>query len=164
MSGERIGDAAVVVALLWFVVVGGAASVIDVRTHRLPSKLLLTLSAGVVLPLVAAALAASEPGGLLRSATAGAALFTGYFLVAWIAVGELGFGDVKLAAIVGLLTGWFGWDRVVLATVMTFVLAGLTAAVLVATRRATVQDRLAFGPFMVIGAVLAVIEPILNTP
>lgn len=155
----QAADAVALAAVVWFAVGGVVLSIFDIRTHRLPNRWLMALFVGVLVPLTAATVITGDGSALLRGLAAAVLLFAGYLVLGWVSAGQIGFGDVKLAAIVGLLTGWFGWDRLLIATVTTFVLAGLVALALVAIRRASLQQRIAFGPFMVFGALLAVAVP-----
>jgi leader peptidase (prepilin peptidase)/N-methyltransferase len=74
-----------------------------------------------------------------------------------LARGALGFGDVKLAFLLGVFTGYLGWGQVVLAGLGSFILGGLVALVLVVTRRASRKDAIPFGPFMTTAAIVAVV-------
>lgn len=70
-------------------------------------------------------------------------------MLALIRPGHLGLGDVKLAGPLGMVLGWAGWQSVLLATALSFVLCGLISAVLLAVRRASTGTALPLGPFMV---------------
>jgi len=67
----------------------------------------------------------------------------------------LGLGDVKLAALLGLPAGWLGWETVWVTALLPFLLGGLAALALVATRRATRHTAIAFGPYLLLGWALA---------
>ena len=71
--------------------------------------------------------------------------------------GSMGLGDVKLAAVTGLLLGWLGWPAVVLGTVSAFLLAAVVAVVLL-VRGAPRTSHLAFGPAIIAGAAVAVLR------
>ena len=62
-----------------------------------------------------------------------------------------------MAASVGTALGWLGWGTVVTGTVACFMIAGLFAAVLLVLRRAKLGDQLAFGPFILLGALAAIV-------
>ena len=66
----------------------------------------------------------------------------------------MGGGDVKLAVLVGFFLAWHGWGAFGFGAAAAFVLGGAAALVLVAFRRATRRTRIAFGPFMLLGACL----------
>jgi leader peptidase (prepilin peptidase)/N-methyltransferase len=63
--------------------------------------------------------------------------------------GALGFGDVKLAAVIGAATALVSWSAVLYALVAGCILTIAWAA----ARR---QRELAFGPWLALGAVMAV--------
>lgn len=148
--GPAVGGALVVATA------GAALGVIDARTHRLPDA--LTLPA-IWLALVTFGAAAFLPhgGGAARLAQAGwGALTLGglYAALYWLSRGALGFGDVKLALLLGLPAGWCGWSAVWGTALLPFLLGGLAALGLVVARVARLDSQLAFGPFMLIGAAL----------
>lgn len=155
------GLIAVAVALVVFGVASVALTVIDIRTHRLPTPIVLSTGAGGVVLLSIAAWADAEPGRLVRALLAGATLFAAFFVLALMRAGALGGGDVKLAAVLGMNLGWFGWESVIVGVCAGFLLGGLTALVLLATRRANRHTRIAFGPFLLGGAWLAVCDAVL---
>jgi leader peptidase (prepilin peptidase)/N-methyltransferase len=94
-------------------------------------------------------------GELLRAVAAAAAAFVVGSGAAAISPDALGFGDVKLLALIGLVLGWFGWG-VLLAGVFLGLLTGAVVSLaLLATRRAGWRTALPFGPPLMAGAVLA---------
>lgn len=66
-------------------------------------------------------------------------------------------GDVKLAASLGTLLAWFSWRLLLAGGFAGFLLGGVFAAALLASRRAGRKQPIPFGPFMIAGAVLAVV-------
>jgi len=150
-----IDEALSLTATAVFAVAGCWLAVIDVRTHRLPNRQVAGTGASVLALLTAAAAAAGSWGSWGRALLAAAGLVACYFVLAVVSSGGVGMGDVKLAAVVGLTCGWHSWAVVVISTVATFVLAAGVGIGLLVTRRATRTSSLAFGPFMVAGALLA---------
>jgi leader peptidase (prepilin peptidase)/N-methyltransferase len=91
---------------------------------------------------------------VLAAVAAGAAAL----LLALVAPsGGLGLGDVKLLAVLGLFLGWLGWGVLVLGVAFGFVLGALVAVGMLASRRAGLRDHLAFGPWLIAGALVAVV-------
>ncbi len=95
---------------------------------------------------------AADWSALLRALLGGLVLFAGYFLLAVLIPGGMGFGDVKLAGVLGLMLGWLGWGSVITGTVLAFIYGGIGSLGLLAIRRASRTTRVAFGPFMLAGA------------
>lgn len=143
-------------ALLTGVSIGLALLVVaDLATHRLPD-VLLAASAGWVLTCLS--LIAAFDGSWLhlgRALLAGTSIGAVFFLLCLLRPSGLGLGDAKLAALLGLLLGWFGWKQVLLAVFFAFILGGLFALALLLTRRAGRNTAVAFGPWLVAGAVTA---------
>lgn len=109
-------------------------AVIDVEHHRLPSRLLFPLAVTEVVILAATALLAHDPRRLLDSLIIAAAIGGGWLSWALLSPAAVGLGDVRLAAVSGLLLGWQSWHRALDAQLVTFLLALLTAAVLAVAR------------------------------
>ena len=131
--------------------------VIDLAVHRLPDRLV----AATLLVLVLGFLASAAVGGTwndwVRALLAGLVLLLGYFLLAFISPAGLGLGDVKFAAVVGVFLGWFSWQHVAIGTLLAFVLNAAIAVIVLLTRRGGRDSDIPFGPWMVAGAVLAVV-------
>ena len=131
--------------------------IIDARTHRLPNRIVLPTLGGVLVLVVIDALAAAEVWSLVR-AIGGMLILGGFYAVMRAASrGGIGGGDVKLAAVIGLVLGWHGWQALAVGAASAFVLAALYALVLMAMRKANRSTRIAFGPWMIVGAVLGVV-------
>jgi len=148
--------AAVAFALMGFV--GVILGAIDLEHHRLPDRLTLSgaVGSGVALLLDAAATGDSWPN-LLRGLICAGVAFAMFLVMALISPSGMGFGDVKLAALLALHTGWLSWQLAIVAVLAGFLLGGVASLVLVATRRATLRTAIAFGPALLVGAWLAVV-------
>ncbi|HEV7210889.1 MAG TPA: prepilin peptidase [Blastococcus sp.] len=136
----------------------GAALVlgaVDLAVHRLPDRVTYPAAAVCAAALTADAAVLGTWGPLVRALAAAAAAFLATAGLRAAAPGALGFGDVKLLALLGLLLGWLGWG-VLLAGVFLGLLAGsLLSLALLATRRAGWRTAVPFGPPLLAGAVLA---------
>jgi len=73
-----------------------------------------------------------------------------FFLIAIVSRGGMGFGDVKLAALIGLATGW---PLVVVALLMGIILGGLAAVVLLVSGVKKRREAMPFGPFLAVAAI-----------
>jgi leader peptidase (prepilin peptidase)/N-methyltransferase len=84
------------------------------------------------------------------NAAIGGAIFFGFLLIVVIASrGGLGWGDVKLAGLVGLVTGF---PLVLVAMFLAFVGGGLIAVTLLLFKAKTRKDAIPFGPFISLAA------------
>lgn len=94
------------------------------------------------------------------SALIGGAIGLGFFLLAaWIGraafgAGALGGGDVKLAAFVGIITGY---PMVIEAIVLTILIGAFISLLLLITGIRSLRDHVPYGPFLVAGAVVTLL-------
>jgi leader peptidase (prepilin peptidase)/N-methyltransferase len=162
----RIGGSAhwsLLPAYLFLGVSGAALTLIDLDVHRLPDPIVLPAYPVVFVLLLVPTVDTGLWGGLLRAVLAGLALFGVYLALALVSPGGagLGFGDVKLAGLLGLGLGWLGWGPVVVSVLAAFVTGGVIALALLLTRRATRSSHIAFGPSMILGAWVALMFPVM---
>ena len=151
-----LGTAFILLALLYLVSVSVALAAIDLDTHTLPDRLVLpAYPAGAAL-LAVAALLTGEPGRLLGALIGVCGLFALYLLMALAYPAGMGMGDVKLAGLLGLYLGWFGWGQLAVGAFSAFLLGGLFALLLLITRRANRKSGIPFGPWMLAGAWLGI--------
>lgn len=143
-------------AYLVFVGTSVLLTITDIDTKLIPNRILLRGGGLSAIALVVGALFAAAPGPLLRALAASAAYFGAMLILALLARGALGFGDVKLAALLGAFTGYLGWGHLAVTAVGSFIIAGLVALVLLVFRLASRRDHIPFGPFMVAAAFVAV--------
>jgi leader peptidase (prepilin peptidase)/N-methyltransferase len=142
-------------ALLVFVALGVALAGIDLDTRRLPNAIVLPAYPVLAALLTGAAAVTGDWGALLRAGLGAAALFGAFFLMALAYPPGMGFGDVKLAGVLGLVLGWFSWSAVVVGAFAGFFLGAVVGAVLMAVGPDGRKTAVPFGPFMIAGALLA---------
>lgn len=158
--GARFGWSWELPAYLYLAAVAVALAAIDLDVMRLPDKIVLPSYAAALALLIPAAIAAHSLHAATRGLIAAAVLYAFYWILAAVPRG-MGGGDVKLAPLLGLYLGWLGWSSVAVGAFAGFLFGGLVGVALLATRRAARKSRIAFGPYMLAGALLAVF---LTTP
>ena len=151
----RFGFSVVLLAFLYLAAVGLALALIDYDTKRLPNVLTLPSYPVAALLLTLAALVSGQPKLLLYMAFGGAAMFAFYYLL-WF-IGGMGYGDVKLAGVLGGYLGYLGLAQWVIGTFAGFLVGGLVSVLLLARGKAGRKSRIPHGPFMLIGALIAVL-------
>ena len=125
---------------------------IDLAEERLPNAITYPLYPILLLGLATSAWMSGDWARLGRAALAGLIVFALYFALAM--VGPLYLGDVMLSGLTGGFLGWFGWAQVMLGVFAGFLIHALIGLVLIALKRATRKTELAFGPWMILGAVI----------
>ncbi len=124
---------------------------VDLREHLLPERILWPVAATVLAVLVVQAAIASRWGALLTAVVVAVAGFAVFFLLALLAGGGFGFGDVQLVTLLLLGAGFVGVGTAVLAVVLAIAAGGLVSLVLLLTRRIGRRQAVAFGPFLLLG-------------
>lgn len=132
-------------------------SAIDIDTTTLPRRLIYLCSAlGAVLLLIATAV--DDSWHRLRWAAIGAfGTYVAFRALHAAARGGLGYGDVRLAAMLGGYLGWRGMAYVPVGIFAGFVLGAAVGVVLLLAQRASRRTALPFGPFLAAGALLTIV-------
>ncbi len=147
--------------LLPLLLVLGSAGValwfIDLEHHRLPDAIVLPLYPVTVVGLAFAGVIDGEwpLGEALAGAAAWLALIGGLWL---LTRGRgMGFGDVKLAPVLGATLGWVAFPSAVVGLLAAFLLGGLVGIVLMVTGRASRGTQIPFGPYLLAGALIGLL-------
>ncbi len=134
-----------------------AIGVIDAFTHRVPRYINgLAITLGVPL-LVLDAIIHWYLGNILRAGAGAVVLFAFFVGLKSIAQGSFGKGDVLLAPIVGFALGYNSWGALLTGAVSIFLIGGVVSAALLFTGRVSRKSRIAFGPYIVVGTLLALV-------
>lgn len=146
------------IILLWsvmLIVFGGITSVLDIRTKRIPNKLVLSMLAAWVITIVPVLfLDTSRAVLLIRDSMLGFAFGGGLFLLVYIISRKgLGGGDVKFMAVAGLYLGFHG----VIPTIFCgSILAAITALVLIVLKKLNRKDTMPLAPFLYVGMLITI--------
>jgi leader peptidase (prepilin peptidase) / N-methyltransferase len=133
-----------------------ALAEIDLDTQRLPVLVVApTFVAGLVL-LGAASWLGHDPASAVRAALGAAALWLLYRTLHAVYPKGMGYGDVRLAGVLGLYLAWLGWDRLVVGAFLGFLLGGVLGIVFILAGRARMKTQIPYGPYMVAGAWLGI--------
>jgi leader peptidase (prepilin peptidase)/N-methyltransferase len=149
-------------SLLWLVPltpVAVALSVVDWHTRLLPRVVVLPATLAAVVAVTVVGLATGERDALVRALVA-MVLARSFFWVLWfVRSAGMGFGDVRLAAPVGLVLGWVGWGALAIGLWASFMLFVVPALVVLLARRdrSLLKRSFPFGPFMVGGALVGLV-------
>jgi leader peptidase (prepilin peptidase)/N-methyltransferase len=119
----------------------------DSRTLRAPN---VAVGAGLLVAIVIAA--AVGPGALLDAVAGGSVLFVVMLGIMALGRGAMGAGDVKFAALAGIVVGIQGALPLLFTA---FITGGIVAAVALGFRLRKRKDPIAFTPFLAAGALIA---------
>ncbi|SFL16468.1 prepilin peptidase [Geodermatophilus ruber] len=143
------------VGLAWTAAAGLVLGAVDLAVHRLPDRVTFPACAAVAAALLVDAAVLGTWPALLRAVLAAGAAFGLALLAALLSPEGLGFGDVKLLALLGLVLGWVGWGALLAGVFLGLLTGALVSLALVAGRRAGWRTALPFGPPLLVGAALA---------
>ena len=133
-----------------------ALSVIDLDTFLLPKKVLYpVLFAGGAL-LAAAGVIERDWLGIREAAIGSLAAWAFLLVIHLISPRGMGFGDVRLAALLGMFLGWIELGAVPVGLFLGFFLGAVVGVALMIVGKKGRKDRVPFGPFLASGAMLAV--------
>lgn len=123
------------------------AAFIDIEHKIIPNKLIIAgLAAGILLGLF-------RPGaGMLFILKGFSAGFVPMFLIAVISRGQMGFGDVKLAGVMGV---FLGWNAVLAAVFLAFTAGAVYGIVLMVFCGKSRKTAVPFGPFLAGAAIIS---------
>lgn len=163
VSGALVGAATgwdwSLVWLVPLVPVTVALSYVDWHTRLLPRLVVLPATLAAVLAMVVVGLATDERDALVRALVAMVAVRSFFWLLWFVRSAGMGFGDVRLAALVGLVLGWVGWGTVAIGVWVGFVAFAVPGLLLAVVRRdrALLKQAFPFGPFMAAGALVGLV-------
>ena len=109
----------------------------------------------LLLALLPQAGLAQQIGTRVANAALGGGIGFGIFLlIALVSRGGMGWGDVKLAALIGLATGF---PLVFLAIIMGAILGGIVAVALMIAKKRKRREAIPFGPFLAVAAMVTML-------
>jgi leader peptidase (prepilin peptidase)/N-methyltransferase len=153
---DRLGLLEALPAYLFFIAVGIALTAIDLDVRRLPNAIVYPAYVVLTVLLSGAAVLEGSAEPLLRAGVGAAVLFAFYFALVLAYPQGMGFGDVKLAGVIGAALGFVSYPALLVGAFSAFLIGALAGVVLMVARHATGKTAVPFGPAMVAGALLAI--------
>jgi len=146
-----LADQPATVLVMWLPLTAalGWISAVDLDVQRIPNRTLGPTAIWVAVCVIALAITEHAADPLLHAVIAAAGCLIGFAILHIASPNALGFGDVKLAAILGTAIGVVSLTAVLAALLLACILTLMWAA-------ATRTKHLAFGPWLVAGAILGV--------
>lgn len=157
-------DALRLAPLIVFAVIGGQLSLIDLRTKRLPNRLIVMCTAAILILQVGYFLASGSGSTLVQTGITTGKLLAAYVVLYILSRGQLGMGDVKFAIPVGLIIGWFNPEAWLVSLLITFLFAGIVALFALFSRKLDRKASIPLGPFMYLGSILTLILGLVIAP
>ena len=146
--------------VLTFGVLVGAGmwlSLIDIDTHLLPRRIVYRTIA-VAMPLLVLSAFFDDAGSIVGMFIGGLGMWCMLRVLEFLSRGDLGGGDVGLGGLLGLYLGWLSYEAILVGLFASFLVGGIFAVVLLVTRKANRNTHFAFGPFLIVGTLIAVLR------
>jgi leader peptidase (prepilin peptidase)/N-methyltransferase len=134
-----------------------ALSVIDFEHFLLPNRIVYPLAVGTLALLALAAVGDDAWAAFGRAVLGGVAAAAALGALHLVSPRSMGFGDVKLAFVLGLVLGWLGWSELVLGLFCGFLAGAVVGIALIALRHRGRKDHLPFGPFLAFGTLVVLL-------
>ena len=147
----------VLVPFLFFLPLLAGLAVVDLHTRRLPNALTGPALLGGLLLVIGVGVVEGDVSTTVTALAAGGLLFAVLLVLNLIRPSGMGMGDVKVAGLSGLFVGLLGLGPALLAVVLAAVLAWLVGLGLIVGRRITWRTPVPFGPWLAVGALVAVL-------
>jgi leader peptidase (prepilin peptidase)/N-methyltransferase len=132
-----------------------AITVVDWRSRLIPSRLVLPATAYVVAAGGVIAVATGDRDEFVRGLIC-LVLVRSFFWVLWfVRSAGMGFGDVRLAALLGFALGFVGPAEAFVGAYAGFIVFAFPGVLLALVRwnRQLLKVAFPFGPFMIVGAI-----------
>lgn len=129
---------------------------IDYKTYRIPNRFIVLGIAYRVIILLVELFFRDEYllGTLLSEGVSAIALLVASILCSLLVKNSIGFGDIKLFIVMGILLGLESiWSAVFVSLIITFVVS----LVLLASRKKTRKDSIPFAPLLMMGTYISII-------
>ena len=153
----RIGAKPDLIAYSWLVTAAVPLAMLDWKNQRLPTKLLWPIGLVLAALFTLAAVIDGEADPLARGFAGMLMIVTFHGCIYFIRPGQLGGGDVRLSGILGLALGWAGWTTILIGTLLAWSIAAVAVLALYVLGRLRADRRIPLGPFLIIGALTAVL-------
>jgi leader peptidase (prepilin peptidase)/N-methyltransferase len=133
------------------------AAAVDLRLGIVPRRVVYATALGLGAALLGAAAASGTWWPLGRAAIGGAAALGVFFALWWFAPRSIGFGDVRLAGLIGFGLCWLGFGQLYVGFAAAFLAGALLGVGLMVARGTGRKTRLPFAPPLAVGAAVGVL-------
>lgn len=155
----------IAVALCYFAFIGVVLSIIDLKTMKLPTKLIYSTWIVSVILLSIASYISKDFESIKWMFIGGFGSMLVYAVIWFIAPRGFGFGDVRLSLLTGSILGWFSIQHAIVGLMLPFVLSCIIMLPLLLVKVVNRKTKIPLGPWIIFGALVSILfgDIIINT-
>lgn len=142
--------------LLYLAAISIALAMIDIDVFRLPDAIVLKSYPVAAIALLLSTFLGSGPTWW-RIPLGGLIMFSLYWTIRFIKPKGMGAGDVKLAGVLGMYLGYFGWGALAVGTFAGFLLGGVFGICLMLFGGGTRKSKIPYGPYLIAGTWVGIV-------
>lgn len=158
LLGLSLGWSVALPVWLYLGAAGALLAVVDARTRQLPAAIVNPCLLLVAATIASLTIVTSDWPGLTRAVAGWAAGGVLFGLMWLVAPASLGYGDARLAALLGMSLAWLSWTQLYLGLFLALLLASVVAVALLLQGKGR-DHAIALGPFLIAGAALSACRP-----
>lgn len=154
LAGRSLPDPAVVLALLALLLLAAvsiALALIDIDTRRLPFWIVTPATGIAALLVIGSAVLTGSVPTVVRVLVGAGLLWGMYRLLHLVYPAGMGYGDVRMSAMLGGYLAWFGYGELAVGAFAGFLLGSVGGVALMALRNVGRKGMIPFGPYMLAG-------------
>jgi leader peptidase (prepilin peptidase)/N-methyltransferase len=148
----RFAHSSALPAYLAFAMCAALLCAADLASARIPDRILGPAGGAVLICFGAASAAGGGAGPLVRALLAALVVGSGFFVLALLAGGGFGLGDVKLLAFLAVLEGYQSWKTAIYGPFIGLAVAAVAG---LAARGARHSTQIPLAPWLILGALAA---------
>lgn len=155
----------IAVVLCYFAFIGVVLSIIDLKTMKLPTKLIYSTWIVSVILLSIASYISKDFESIKWMFIGGFGSMLVYAVIWFIAPRGFGFGDVRLSLLTGSILGWFSIQHAIVGLMLPFVLSCIIMLPLLLVKVVNRKTKIPLGPWIIFGALVSILfgDIIINT-
>lgn len=157
LTGAFVGVNAALPALMVLALVLVPMALIDLRLHKIPTRLVYPATAVVTVLLGVAAVVQGDPRRLVRALAGGLLASAFIWLLVIVYPAGMGDGDARLCLLLGMGLAWFGWGHLLYGLMAGFVLGSVVGIGYALASGQGRKTQLPFGPWLGSGALLVML-------
>lgn len=145
------------IVLCYFAFISVVLSIIDLKLKLLPTKLIYPTIAVSLIGLSIVALLLGDYSRILWMIVGSVGTFVIYFLIWWFFPKGMGYGDVRLSLLTGLILGWFSIGHALIGFMAPFIILSVVLLPLMIFKVVGRKTEVPLGPWIILGTFVSMV-------